>query len=381
MQAFLNDNLKFRLVRELAEGGMGSVYEVQQFGAEGFEKTMAIKVILEDFANDDEFKEMFIGEAKLVADLVHQNIVQIYQLGEQAVVSEPGGGTKHGLSAGDWEAVDHLDSLNQTLLEGKDRPVEFNKIYYIAMEYINGINLEQFIDRHFELRKPIPVNMATFIVSRVCRGLEYAHLKSDKGGKPLGVVHRDVSPKNIMMTWEGVVKLTDFGIAKAAHFLRNREGEILMGKVQYMSPEQAAYKETDQRSDIFSLGIAFYELLAGRSLFAHEDTNITLDNVAKMPIPPIEKYNPDVPGNLAKILYKALERDLEKRYQDAGKMGYDLEFFMYHDKFGPTNVTLEKYLRQLFPEGYKRPDEEDADEEDLDFNPDTIIIKDDDLLD
>ncbi|MHC5040651.1 MAG: serine/threonine protein kinase, partial [Planctomycetota bacterium] len=267
MEQYLEDQYKFRFIREIAEGGMGSIFESTQYGAEGFEKTMAVKTILEEYTTDTEFVEMFIGEAKLVADLVHQNIVQIYQLGKMG------------------------------------------SQYYIAMEYINGINLEQFIDRHFELGKNIPVNMATFIVSRVCRGLEYAHRKTDKAGRSLGVVHRDVSPKNIMLTWEGVVKLTDFGIAKAAHYFRNREGEILMGKVQYMSPEQAAYKETDSRSDLFSLGIVLYEILSGRSLFAHDDTNITLDNVAQMPIPPIDKYNPDVPADLQKILYQALERD------------------------------------------------------------------------
>ncbi len=336
MNEHLEDTYRFQLLRELAEGGMGSVFEARQFGTEGFEKTVALKTILEEFSKDTEFVEMFIGEAKLVADLVHQNIVQIYQLGR------------------------------------------LDKQYYIAMEFINGINLEQFLDRHFEMEKTIPVKMATFIVSRVCRGLEYAHRKRDKQGNPLNVVHRDVSPKNIMMTWEGVVKLTDFGIAKAAHYFRNREGEVLMGKIQYMSPEQAAYKETDRRSDIFSLGIVMWEILSGRPLFAHEDTNVTLDNVAHMPIPPIEKYNPDVPADLIEILNKALDRDADKRYQDAGKMGYDLEYFMYHDGFGPTNVTLEKYLRQIFPEGYES--EAIPEREDLDFNPDTIIINDDDVI-
>jgi serine/threonine-protein kinase len=298
---------------------------------------MVIKAILEEYSSDPEFREMFIGEAKLVADLVHQNIVQIYQLGKV--------GTQ----------------------------------YYIAMEYIDGINLERFIDRHFEMGKKIPVNMAAFIVSRVCRGLEYAHQKADKAGKSLGVVHRDVSPKNIMMAWEGDVKLTDFGIAKAAHYFRNREGEVLMGKIQYMSPEQAAYKETDRRSDVFSLGIVLWELLSGRPLFADADTSITLDNVIRMPVPPIEKINPDVPPDLAAILNKTLERDLAKRYQDAGAMGYDLEYFMYHGGYGPTIVTLAKYLRQLFPESVRKSP--DASKEDArEFNPDTIIIKDADLL-
>jgi serine/threonine-protein kinase len=188
-----------------------------------------------------------------------------------------------------------------------------------------------------------------------------------------------VSPKNIMMAWEGDVKLTDFGIAKAAHYFRNREGEILMGKVQYMSPEQAAYKETDRRSDVFSLGIVLWELLSGRPLFADADTSITLDNVIRLPVPPIEKINPDVPPDLAAILAKSLERDLSKRYQDAGAMGYDLEYFMYHGGYGPTIVTLAKYLRQIFPESVRKTPAANKDEHG-DFNPDTIIIKDQDLL-
>jgi serine/threonine-protein kinase len=279
---------------------------------------------------------MFIGEAKLVADLVHQNIVQIYQLGK------------------------------------------VGRQYYIAMEYIDGINLEEFMDRHMELGIEIPVNMATFIISRVCRGLEYAHKKKDKQGRPLGVVHRDVSPKNILLTWEGVVKLTDFGIAKAAHFMRDREGEILLGKVQYMSPEQAAYKETDKRSDLFSLGVVMYEILSGKLLFADEDTTVTMTNVIRKPIPPIQKYNPNVTEDVVKIMNRALDRTLEKRYQDAGQMGYDLEYYMYHDRFGPTNVTLANYLRKLYPEGSKKMPSK---KENLDYDPDTIIIKDEDLID
>jgi serine/threonine-protein kinase len=335
LEAFA-DHIRYRPTKVVAEGGMGTVYEAVQYGTEGFEKTVALKTILEDFSTDTEFVEMFIGEAKLVADLVHQNIVQIYQLG------------KHG---------------NQ---------------YYIAMEFIHGLNLEVFMDAHFEQGKEIPVDMCAFIVSRVCRGLEYAHRKPGPDGRPLGVVHRDVSPKNILMTYEGVVKLTDFGIAKAVNYFRNREGEILLGKVQYMSPEQAQYKETDRRSDIFSLGIVLYEMLTGRILFGDEDTMVTLDNVVRKDIPPVTHYNKDVPEELQKILEKALARDLDARYQDAGEMGFALEHYMYHDRFGPTNVTLQKYLAELFPEdATQTPDLSRAGD---DFNPDTVILGPDDVV-
>lgn len=301
------DKNRFKLVRKIAEGGMGSVYEALQYGTEGFEKTVAIKTILESISDDEEFVDMFIGEAKLVADLVHQNIVQIYQLGK------------------------------------------VGNMYYIAMEYINGVNLEEFSEKHKELGIKIPVDMVTFIVSRVCRGLEYAHIKTDKQGKPLGVVHRDVSPKNVMITTEGVVKITDFGIAKARDLMRDNEGEVLMGKTQYMSPEQAQYKPTDKRSDIFSLGIVMFELFSGQSLFGSDETLVTLTNVIEKKVPSISEINRDVGKDVERILNKALERDEEKRYQGAGEMGYDLEYYMYHNRFGPTNVTLEKYLRSLFP--------------------------------
>ncbi len=305
------DKNRFKLVRKLAEGGMGSVWEGLQFGAEGFQKVVAIKMIQESLSRDAEFVEMFIGEAKLVADLVHQNIVQMYQLGK------------------------------------------IGNLYYIAMEFIEGVNLQEFMNRHFELNLKVPVDIAAFIISRVCRALEYAHRKADKSGNLLNVVHRDVSPKNIMISTEGVVKLTDFGIAKAANLMRNQEGDVLMGKAQYMSPEQAQYMQTDKRSDIFSLGIVSFELLTGQSLFGSDKTAVILENVVYKDFTKPRTVNPDIPEEVERILLKALERDVNKRHQDAGRMGYELEYYMYHNRFGPTNVTLEKYMNRLFPELFK----------------------------
>lgn len=310
----IQDTYQFRLSRKLADGGMGSIYEALLYGSEGFEKTVAIKTIREKFTGDRDFVEMFIGEAKLVADLVHQNIVQIYKLGK------------------------------------------IGNAYYIAMEYVNGINLQEFMNRHIELGIKVPVDLAAFIISRICRGLEYAHSKRDKFGQSLGVVHRDISPKNLMISSEGEVKITDFGIAKARNLMKDQEGQVLMGKAQYMSPEQAQYLPTDRRSDIFSLGVVMYELITGDSIFGTtEDTTVILENVVQKEIQRPALKNPDVPEPLEKILLKALERNLAKRYQDAGKMGYDLEYFMYHKGYGPTIVTLEKYMRNLFPHLYLTP--------------------------
>ncbi len=309
-----HDTYQFKLLRKIAEGGMGAIYEALLYGSEGFEKTVAIKTIRERYTQDRDFVDMFIGEAKLVADLVHQNIVQIYKLGR------------------------------------------VGNTYYIAMEYVHGVNLQEFMNRHLELGIKVPIDLGAFIMSRVCRGLEYAHSKRDKQGGSLNVVHRDISPKNVMITAEGEVKITDFGIAKARGLMKDQEGQVLMGKAQYMSPEQAQYMQTDRRSDIFSMAIVMMEMLTGESIFGStEETTVILNNVVHRDVPKPRDINPEIPEALEKIILKALERNITRRYQDAGKMGYDLEYFMYHKGYGPTIVTLEKYMRQLFPHLYIAP--------------------------
>lgn len=299
----------YRLVRKVATGGMGSVYEALQLGCESFEKRCAIKVILPKYTDNDEFISMFIGEAKLVANLVHQNIVQIYQL------------------------------------------EEYEQGYFMAMEFIDGVNLEQLMDRLIALGQDIPIEIATFITSRICRGLEYAHTKRDKDGTLLGIVHRDVSPKNIMITSEGEVKLTDWGIAKARIYMDQKEGEVLMGKVEYMSPEQASYESTDARSDIFSLGIVFYELLTGHNMFMCDDVFDTIDKVKACEVPDPRDFRRDIPQELVDILMRCLEFDRGKRYQTAGEASYALEYYMYHGGYGPTIVALAKYMASLFKDG------------------------------
>ncbi len=297
----------YKVVRKIADGGMGSVYEVEQHGAEGFIKRMALKTIIPRYTNNKEFVDMFIGEAKLVANLVHPNIVQIYQLGRTS--------------------------------EG----------FFIAMEYIDGINLEQFLLRHFDLKRKIPLDIATFIISRICRGLEYAHSKTDALGRPLNIVHRDVSPKNILITTEGECKLTAFGIAKARNYMEQDEERVLMGKVEYMSPEQADYRITDARSDLFSLGIVYSELLTGNNNYGGSDTNDTLDRVKRAEIPRLELERSDIPPEIIKICNKALQKDPMLRYQTATDMGYDLEYQMYSRGYGPTIGSIAKYAAGLLP--------------------------------
>jgi eukaryotic-like serine/threonine-protein kinase len=302
----IQNEFRYEIVRKIFEGGMGIVYEAEQHGAREFVKRVAIKVVRQNYADQKQFIENFIGEAKLVADLIHTNIVQTYHLGET------------------------------------------NGIYFIAMELIRGVNLEQFAQQLADKKRVLPKELAVFIVSRVARGLAYAHAKADKDGKPLGIVHRDVSFKNIMIAFEGDVKLTDFGIAKARGFLVDNEGEVVAGKADYMSPEQANFQITDKRSDLFSAGVVLAHLLLGRNVFKGASAEESRQRMMNLPIPDFRTLDQRVDDRLNEILHHALARDLDKRYANGDELLYDLEHYIYHSGYGPTNETLGKYIRELF---------------------------------
>jgi serine/threonine-protein kinase len=302
----IQNEFQYEIVRKIFEGGMGIVYEAEQHGAREFIKRLAIKVVRQNYADQKQFIENFIGEAKLVADLIHTNIVQTYHLGET------------------------------------------NGIYFIAMELIRGVNLEQFAQQLADKRRVLPKELAVFIVSRVARGLAYAHAKTDKDGKPLGIVHRDVSFKNIMIAFEGDVKLTDFGIAKARGFLVDNEGEVVAGKADYMSPEQANFQITDKRSDLFSAGVVLAHLLLGKNIFKGATAEESRQRMMNLPIPDFRKLDARVDDRLNEILDRALAHDLAKRYATGEELLYELEHYIYHSGYGPTNETLGKYIRELF---------------------------------
>ncbi|MEY4387360.1 MAG: hypothetical protein RLY20_2643 [Verrucomicrobiota bacterium] len=302
----IQNEFRYEIVRKLFEGGMGVVYEAEQLGTREFVKRVAIKVVRQNYASQKQFIDNFIGEAKLVADLIHTNIVQTYHLGET------------------------------------------NGVYFICMELIRGVNLEQFGQQLADKRKQLPRELAVFIVSRVCRGLAYAHAKSDKDGRHLGLVHRDVSFKNIMIAFEGDVKLTDFGIAKAKGFLVDQEGEVVAGKPDYMSPEQADFKITDKRSDLFSAGVVLAHLLLGRNIFKGETAEESRSRIMNTAIPDFRALDSRIDDALNEILQKALSHDLEKRFQSADEMLYALEHYIYHSGYGPTNETLGRFIRELF---------------------------------
>ena len=305
------NELHYEMTRKIAEGGMGVVYEAVQLGAGNFRKVVAVKLIREEYSAIEEFQNNFIGEARLVADLIHTNIVQTYHLGQV-------GGQ-----------------------------------YFMVMEFVKGVNLEQFLERHRQLGKAIPIDLAAFIISRIARGLTYAHSKCDREGRHLNLVHRDIGPKNVLIALEGDVKLTDFGIAKALDLMYNEEGKVIAGKDEYLSPEQASYAITDARADLFPLGIVLTELLLGKNLFRSHDRAQSRRNILSMPIPQFSALRPDIDPKLEAIIQRALTRDREKRYQSAYDMLTDLELYLYSDRYGPTNEKLGVYLKELF--GIKDP--------------------------
>ena len=302
----IESEFRYEIVRKVFEGGMGVVYEAEQHGARNFVKRVAIKVVRQNYADQKSFIDNFVGEAKLVADLIHTNIVQTYHLGE------------------------------------------VRGMFFIAMELIRGVNLEQFSQQLTDKKRVLSRELAVFITSRVARGLAYAHAKTGQDGKPMGIVHRDVSMKNVMIAFEGDVKLTDFGIAKARGFLQDNEGEVVAGKADFMSPEQADFKITDKRSDLFSAGVVLAHLLLGYNIFKGPTAEESRQRILTQPIPDFRQLDERIDERLNEILRRALARDLNVRYPTADEMLYDLEHYIYHKGYGPTNETLGKFIRDLF---------------------------------
>jgi serine/threonine protein kinase len=278
---------KYYLLERINVGGMAEVFRAKAFGVEGFERLVAVKRILPNIAEDKEFIRMFIDEAKLAVQLNHANIAQIFDLG---------------------------------VVDGS---------YYIALEHVHGRDLRAIFDRCRQLGEAMPVAEACFVVMKVCEGLDYAHNKRDQAGRELNLVHRDVSPQNVLVSFEGEVKLIDFGIAKAAGKGSKTQAGILKGKFGYMSPEQVRGMPVDRRSDVFSCGIVLYELLTGERLFVGESDFSTLEKVRNVEILPPSTYNRKIPDELERIVLKALAKDVDDRYQNAIDLHDELQAFVY----------------------------------------------------
>ncbi|MEL6546218.1 MAG: serine/threonine-protein kinase, partial [Myxococcota bacterium] len=308
----------YQLLEQVGIGGMAEVFLARHIGVEGFEKDIVIKRIRPHLNATPSFVNMFLGEAKLAAQLSHPNIVTIYDLGK------------------------------------------INESYFIAMEYIAGKDLSAIIPRAKKLDIPFPIEYAVKIASNVCEALYWAHTKTDAHGKPLHIVHRDVSPENIRVAWTGTVKILDFGIAKAATQIHETKAGEVKGKLVYMSPEQVMGKSLDHRSDIFSLSVVLYECITGLKLFSGDNDLAIMNNIIEGKIYPPSYFRDDVPEEVEAILMKGLEKDRKKRYQSAFDMQYDIDQFLSGHEFSPNNVHLSNFMKQLFREDIEKEQERRA---------------------
>ncbi len=297
---------KYYLLERINVGGMAEVFKAKTFGVEGFERLLAVKRILPNIAEDEEFITMFIDEAKIAVQLQHANIAQIFDLGK----------------------VD--DS------------------FFIALEFVHGRDLRSIFDRMRSRGEVVPIPMACHMIMQVCEGLDYAHNKRDGQGRELHLVHRDISPQNVLIGYEGEVKLIDFGIAKAAGKASKTQAGILKGKFGYMSPEQVRGLPIDRRSDIFAVGIVLYELLTGERLFVGESDFSTLEKVRNVEIMPPSSYNKKIPPELEKLVLKALARDPEDRYGNAIDLHDDLQSFLYSIGEFYSRKDLSAWMKKTF---------------------------------
>jgi len=322
----------YQLIDRVAIGGMAEVFKAKRTGVEGFEKIVAVKRILPHLSENKEFLDMFVDEAKMVAGLAHPNIAQIFDLGR------------------------------------------IEKSYYIAMEFVHGRDLRTIMRRAREKGLRMPLDLSLRVVSQVCAALEYAHRKKDESGRPMQIVHRDVSPQNILISFEGDVKLVDFGIAKAATKASNTDRGALRGKLLYMSPEQAWGRPIDRRSDVFSLGIVLYEMLTETKPFVGAGTEVSiLELVRQCVITPAREINPRVPEPLDRVIMKALAREPDERYQDAGQMQRGLERFL-RERPPVSARDLARFLELLFDRAEREDGEHGAPESDREHTPDPMSL-------
>ena len=297
---------KYLLLERINIGGMAEVFRAKTFGVEGFERTVAIKRILPSLVEDDEFVTMFIDEARIAVQLNHPNITQIYELG------------KHG---------EH---------------------YYIAMEFLASRDLRVILDRLNEQHQLMPIPQAAYVATKICEALDYAHRKSDPGGTPMNIIHRDVSPQNILISFDGDVKMIDFGIAKAANRASKTQVGVLKGKFAYMSPEQVRGLPIDRRSDVFAVGIVLYEMLTGERLFIAESDFSTLQKVRDAVVEPPSTFNRKISPELEAIVLKALARDVADRYQWTSELAEALQPYLIEGRSIYGSKNLETFIRDAY---------------------------------
>ena len=324
---------KYLLVDKIAVGGMAELFKAKQKGPEDFQRIVAIKRILPHLAANQEFVTMFIDEAKLAAQLNHPNIGHIYDLGK------------------------------------------IDDTYFIAMEYIEGSDLRAILRELTDRKIHLPLTIAVFIAQALCSALHYAHSAKDADRRSMDLVHRDISPQNILISTSGEVKLVDFGIAKAATKASHTQSGALKGKLLYMSPEQAWGKKIDSRTDIFSLGTVLYEMLTGKKLFSGDSEMSILEKVRTATVTSPKEAREDLPDSLERIVMKALKKDPSQRYQDCRGMQQALEQFCYKEWNSlPTSPEAALYLHDIFPDIYTKEALKELQEE-ADTAPETVKMK------
>ncbi|MFO0742098.1 MAG: serine/threonine-protein kinase [Labilithrix sp.] len=278
---------RYRVVEKLESGGMAEVFRAESEGLQGFRKQVAIKRVLPHLSEKKRFIAMFLDEARISAQLTHSNCVQVFDIG-----------------VGD-------------------------NAYFIVMEFVDGANLKSIAESLKKQGKDFPVAGAAFVCHEICKGLSYAHELTDHQGMPLNIVHRDMSPPNVLVTKYGEVKIVDFGLAKASSQLEKSEPGIIKGKFSYLSPEAAMGQEVGPATDIFAVGIILWELLSGQRLFLGETDFQTVKKVQQTQVPSISQVNRRVPPELERIVNKALARDVMARYATARELGQDLNRFLF----------------------------------------------------
>jgi eukaryotic-like serine/threonine-protein kinase len=297
---------RYRPLFKLDSGGMAEVYVAEAESMAGFKKKVAIKRILPGLLKDDRFVRMFLDEARLSLHLNHANIVSVFDIGKS------------------------------------------QSSYFIVMEYVEGTNLKYILQYLSRKKKPVPVHLAVWVLNEILKGLDYAHnLRDPETGGKLSVVHRDISPPNILISWNGEVKLTDFGLAKASTQVESTDPGVVKGKFSYLSPEAASGQEVDSRADIFAVGIVAWEMLTGRRLFLGESDYQTVELVRKAEVPSIARINADVPDELEKIIRRALLPDTDRRYQTASEFADDLLGFLFSRSLKVSSRDLSDLLEEM----------------------------------
>lgn len=301
---------KYILLDRIGIGGMAEVYRSKLLGEKGFEKLIVIKKLLPQLVQDKEMVQLFIGEARLAALLQHENIASTYDFGE---------------------------------IEGS---------FFLAMEYLSGKDLHAVMQRSAETQIPLDPSHALMVISKVCEAMDYAHNLKDLQNKSLNIIHRDLTPHNIFITYDGKVKVLDFGVAKTELLGNRTKADVVKGKISYMSPEQMAGEEIDARSDIFSIGILLYEMISGKRMYSG-DTAALIKKCISVDYVPLEETVPGLPPELYALLHKALSNDLDVRYQSCAEMQSDIDDLLFNMSVRPDSKALKNTIRELFADDYE----------------------------